>query len=195
MAIKSGDYVVRGSYRKDIVFRVSRIFRDENGELSAVLKGVAIRLLADAPLSDLEALDAAETERIREREWKEDISLLLKRHEKRDGIRGEEQSFDYPGMVLHLDGDREYLAKCVEAYGKLGIPHAGLAVAERDQPDAVPYYLEKYRPDILVVTGHDSLLKGAAQDRSLDHYRSSCYFVDAVKKARQYQPDRDSLVI
>ena len=131
MAIKSGDYVVRESYRRDIVFRVSRIYRDENGELSAVLKGVAIRLLADAPLSDLELLDAAETERLRERELKEDIGVLLKRHEKRGGMRGGERSFDYPGMVLHLDGDREYLAKCVEAYGKLGIPHAGLAVAER----------------------------------------------------------------
>lgn len=195
MQVKSGDYVVRRSYRKDIVFRVKQIFRDENGELSAVLKGVAIRLLADAPLSDLEALDAKETERIREREMNEDIRLLVKRHDKRSQWRGEENTFDYPGMVLHLDGDREYLSKCMEAYGKLGIPHAGLAVPEKDQPDAVGYYLEKYHPDILVITGHDSLLKGAKDDGNLDHYRSSFYFAEAVKKARQYQPDRDSLVI
>ncbi|MBR5329319.1 MAG: sporulation peptidase YabG [Firmicutes bacterium] len=195
MDIKSGDYVVRRSYQKDIVFRVKQIYRDENGALAAVLKGVAIRLLADAPLTDLEALDATETERIREREVKEDIRLLVKRHEKRRQWRGEETTFDYPGMVLHLDGDREYLGKCMEAYGKLGIPHAGLAVPEKDQPDAVPYYLEKYHPDILVITGHDSLLKGAANDCNLDHYRTSFYFAEAVKKARQYQPDRDSLVI
>lgn len=197
MAIKNGDYVVRGSYRKDIVFRVTRVFRNENGELAAMLKGVAIRLLADAPLSDLERLDAAQTERLREREWDEDIRLLMKRHERHRQWRGggDPDSYDYPGMVLHMDGDREYLAKCVEAYGKLGIPHAGLAVTEKDQPAAVPYYLEKYHPDILVITGHDSLLKGAKSDRDLDHYRSSCYFAEAVKKARQYQPDRDSLVI
>lgn len=195
MPVKSGDYVVRHSYQKDIVFRVNQIFRDENGELSAVLKGVAIRLLADAPLKDLESLDAAETERIREREMNEDIRLLVKRHDKRNAWRNDADSLDYPGMVLHLDGDREYLGKCMEAYGKLGIPHAGLAIPEKDQSDALPYYLEKYHPDILVVTGHDSLLKGAREDRNLDHYRTSFYFVEAVKKARQYQPDRDALVI
>lgn len=195
MKVKSGDYVVRHSYQKDIVFRVKQIFRDENGELSAVLKGVAIRLLADAPLSDLEALNQNETEKIREREMSEDIQLLLRRHAKRQEWRNANTSVDYPGMVLHLDGDREYLSKCMEAYDKLGIPHAGLAIPEKDQPNAVGYYLEKYHPDILVVTGHDSLLKGAVNDKNPDHYRSSLYFADAVRKARQYQPDRDALVI
>lgn len=195
MQVKSGDYVVRHSYQRDIVFRVKQIFRDENGELSAVLKGVAIRLLADAPLKDLEALDRNEAEKIRAREMNEDIQLLMQRHAHRQKWRIENTSIDYPGMVLHLDGDREYLSKCMEAYDKLGIPHAGLAVPEKDQPDAVSYYLEKYRPDILVITGHDSLLKGAANDEDPDHYRSSLYFADAVRKARQYQPDRDALVI
>jgi spore coat assembly protein len=195
MQVKSGDYVVRKSYRKDIVFRVKQIFRDENGGLSAVLKGVAIRLIADAPLTDLITLDQAETARILEKEQGEEIQLLMKRHEGSDQWRGGSRSFDYPGMVLHLDGDREYLNKCIEAYDKLGIPHAGLAVPEKDQPDAVTYYLEKYRPEILVVTGHDSLLKGSIDHQNLDNYRSSFYFVEAVKKARQYQPDRDALVI
>ena len=60
MKIKSGDYVVRKSYDRDIIFKVKQIFQDENGGLSAVLKGVAIRLLADAPLMDLEQLNAEE---------------------------------------------------------------------------------------------------------------------------------------
>ena len=195
MQVKSGDYVVRRSYHKDIVFRVKQIFRDENGGLSAVLKGVAIRLIADAPLDDLETMDPAETARILEKEQGEEIDLLMRRHRGANQWRGGERSFDYPGMVLHLDGDREYLNKCVEAYEKLGIPHAGLAVPEKDQPDAVPYYLEKYRPEILVVTGHDSLLKGAVDTQNLDNYRASAYFAEAVKKARQYQPDRDALVV
>lgn len=193
--VKSGDYVTRHSYHGDIIFRVKQIYRDEHGELSAVLKGVAIRLLADSPLSDLETLDQKEIERIRERENNEDIEVLLKRHRSNTMWRGGEDTFDYPGMVLHLDGDREYLNKCVEAYEQLKIPHAGLAIPEKDQPDAVSYYLEKYRPEILVVTGHDSLLKGAKDTESLDHYRSSLYFAEAVKKARLYQPDRDALVI
>ncbi|MGN1012050.1 MAG: sporulation peptidase YabG, partial [Clostridia bacterium] len=114
MAVKCGDYVVRHSYQKDIVFRVKQIFRDENGELSAVLKGVAIRLLADAPLADLEPLNASEMEQLHERESGEDMELLLKRHDRCHIWRGGERSFRYPGMVLHLDGDREYLSKCEE---------------------------------------------------------------------------------
>ena len=195
MQVKSGDYVTRRSYHKDIVFRVKQIFQDENGVLSAVLKGVAIRLLADAPLDDLEALAHAEAEKIRRREHGEDMELLLKRHRENRDLRGEDSFFDCPGMVLHLDGDREYMERCLEAYEKLGIPHAGLAVAERDQPEAVSYYLEKYHPEILVITGHDSLLKGAKDRNDLDRYRSSFYFAEAVKKARCYQPDRDALVI
>lgn len=195
MKVKSGDYVVRNSYGKDIIFRVNQIFRDENESLSAVLKGVAIRLIADAPVCDLELLDASEMKRIDAKEREEELSVMLGEHDRKDDWRSAGGAFDFPGMVLHLDGDSEYLNKCTAAYEKLGIPHAGLSVPEKDQPDAVGYYLEKYRPEILVITGHDSLLKGVTDFRNLDHYRSSQYFVEAVKRARHYQPDRDSLVI
>ena len=40
MKIKSGDYVVRKSYDRDIIFKVKQIFQDENGGLSAVLKAL-----------------------------------------------------------------------------------------------------------------------------------------------------------
>lgn len=61
MKIKGGDYVVRKSYDRDIIFKVKQIFQDENCKLSAVLKGVTNRLLADAPLLDLEQINAEET--------------------------------------------------------------------------------------------------------------------------------------
>ena len=196
MKIKSGDYVVRKSYDRDIIFKVKQIFQDENGGLSAVLKGVAIRLLADAPLMDLEQLNAEEKARLMAGEEDNAIEELLLRRKADKQWRGDENSFfDFPGKVLHLDGDREYLNKCIEVYDKFKIPNAGLAIAEKDQPDAVSYYLEKYRPGILVITGHDSLLKGAKDYSNLDNYRSSGYFAEAVKNARRYQPDRDSLVI
>ena len=173
MKIKSGDYVVRKSYDRDIIFKVKQIFQDENGGLSAVLKGVAIRLLADAPLMDLEQLNAEETARLMAGEEDNAIEELLLRRKADKQWRGDENSFfDFPGKVLHLDGDREYLNKCIEVYDKFKIPNAGLAIAEKDQPDAVSYYLEKYRPGILVITGHDSLLKGAKDYSNLDNYRS-----------------------
>ena len=193
MAVKCGDYVVRRSYREDIVFRIKQIFRDENDVSAAVLNGVEVRLIADSPLEDLCPAEYHEKERVM---VAADLFSRLKSGERRASSESKEGgSFDYPGMVLHLDGDKEYLEKSVEGYEKLGIPHVGLAVPERDQADAVPYYLQRYRPEILVLTGHDSLLKNAADRRNLDHYRTSFYFVEAVRRARQYQPDRDALII
>ncbi|MDO4541583.1 MAG: sporulation peptidase YabG [Bacillota bacterium] len=200
MDVKVGDYVVRRSYDRDIIFKVKQIFPDENGSLSAVLKGVAIRLLADAPMEDLETLDPKETAGIIEAAEDKEIEALMSRCKSRSLWRSSEKKqdhsfFDFPGKVLHLDGDREYLNKCVEVYNKFNIPNAGLAVPEKEQPDAVGYYLEKYRPGILVITGHDSLLKGAEDLGNLDNYRSSGYFAETVRNARLYQPDPDSLVI
>lgn len=200
MDVKVGDYVVRKSYNRDIIFKVKQIFQDETGGLSVVLKGVAIRLLADAPMEDLESLNPRETAGIIEAAEDKEIEALMSRCKSRSLWRSDEKTvdrsfFDFPGKVLHLDGDREYLNKCIDVYNKFKIPNAGLAVPEKEQPDAVGYYLEKYRPGILVITGHDSLLKGAKDLSNLDNYRSSSYFVEAVKNARLYQPDPDGLVI
>lgn len=45
-----GDYVVRLSYNKDILFRITYISPNQ----IARLKGVSYRVIADAPISDLE---------------------------------------------------------------------------------------------------------------------------------------------
>lgn len=198
MDVKVGDYVVRKSYNRDIIFKVKQVFQDETGGLSLVLKGVAIRLLADAPISDVVKLDPKETAGIIDAAEEKEIAAILSRCRQEKMWRGSEEErkfFDFPGKVLHLDGDREYLNKCVEVYNKFKIPNAGLAIPEKEQPEAVGYYLEKYRPGILVITGHDSLLKGAKDLSNLDNYRSSGYFAETVKNARLYQPDPDSLVI
>lgn len=196
MQIKTGDYVVRKSYHRDIIFKVKRMFTDEKGGTSVLLKGVAIRLLADAPIEDLESMKPEETAKIIAGTEKKELEQMLSVRGKQRQWRGADDGFfDFPGKVLHLDGDREYLDKSLEVYNKFHIPNAGLAVPEREQPDAVTYYLEKYRPGILVITGHDSLLKGAKDYGNLDNYRSSSYFAEAVRNARSYQPDQDALVI
>ncbi len=45
-----GDYVVRRSYNKDILFRIVSINKSD----IAKLKGISYRILADAPLYDLD---------------------------------------------------------------------------------------------------------------------------------------------
>lgn len=51
--IKKGDIVGRKSYGKDILFKVEKILKRKNEEPIAILKGLIIRIEADATLDDL----------------------------------------------------------------------------------------------------------------------------------------------
>lgn len=115
MQIKTGDYVVRKSYHRDIIFKVKRMFTDEKGGTSVLLKGVAIRLLADAPIEDLESMKPEETAKIIAGTEKKELEQMLSVRGKQRQWRGADDGFfDFPGKVLHLDGDREYLDKSLQ---------------------------------------------------------------------------------
>jgi spore coat assembly protein len=103
--------------------------------------------------------------------------------------------FEFPGWVLHFDGDQEYREVCLRTYLQLNVPSQVFYVPEKEQPSLVCKFLKEVRPDILVLTGHDGIFKGAQDYRNLHSYRHSQYFLEAVKRARQYEPDRDALVI
>lgn len=108
---------------------------------------------------------------------------------------GEEDFFEVPGRVLHIDGDSEYLKLCLATYRKLNICAWGYTVPEENQPRVIGDLLKLHLPDILVLTGHDGLLKGKTDLASLDSYRNSRYFVEAVKAARRFELGRDVLSI
>jgi len=110
-------------------------------------------------------------------------------------VVNEDRTFQRPGRVLHIDGDSDYLDTCLEKYKKLGIEAAGVHVKEKDQPSKVYELLKQYKPDILVLTGHDGVIKDENGYSSMDNYRNSKYFVDAVKEARRYDNNLDGLVI
>lgn len=48
--IKKGDIVSRNSYGNDIMFYVKKIFKLVDGRKIAILKGVDVRVEADAPV-------------------------------------------------------------------------------------------------------------------------------------------------
>jgi len=104
-------------------------------------------------------------------------------------------AYGIPGKVLQIDGDKEYLNICLDVYAELGIPAAGAAVSESNQYKEVRGLLEKYNPDILVITGHDSMTLKRGSVDNINNYRNSLNFIKAVKEARKWQPNLDSLVI
>jgi spore coat assembly protein len=203
--IKVGDIVTRQSHGGDIAFKVVSIANNERGQLIAYLKGLYLRLYADAPITDIKRCDADELvmhQAAHDKLHREVMTRVMHRrgleraeYESRAGdIAKKYPFFDVPGKVLHLDGDQEYLKMCLKSYMQLNVPVVSHHVAEEHQPAVVVNLLKEHHPDILVLTGHDAMLS-AKDCANISHYRNSKYFVEAVKAARQFEPSRDDLVI
>ena len=102
--------------------------------------------------------------------------------------------FYLPAKVLHIDGDKDYLNRCLEFYKKANIFAIGEHVNEKDLSAVIPKLLKKYKPDILIVTGHDSINKNM-DINNLNNYKNSKNFVKAVFQAREYEKSHEKLVI
>ena len=102
--------------------------------------------------------------------------------------------FHKSGKVLHLDGDNNYLEMCLEKYRSFNMDIIGKCIPEKEQPLKIRELLLTHKPDILVLTGHDGVLKGDNY-LNIENYRNSKYFVASVKEARKLENCKDSLVI
>lgn len=202
---KVGDIVVRKSYGGDVYFKIIQIIKRQDGQKVYLLKGTELRILADAFEGDLEK---PSFDRINDYSegYKRKITtsmkkIILQRKANTASSRGKfsprssEPVLGKAGKVLHIDGDEEYLNICLRGYRQLEVRAIGKLVPEASQPEAVIPLLKQYRPDLLVLTGHDAIIKGALDYKNLDSYRNSRYFVEAVKNAREYEPSYDDLVI
>ena len=96
------------------------------------------------------------------------------------------------GKILHLDGDRKYSEKAYNYYKKMGLNAVVKYIPEYKQPKVVYRLLEIYNPDILVVTGHDVMIKKRRGFDNIYNYRNSKYFIETVKEARRYDKDKNN---
>lgn len=188
-----GDVVTRRSYGGDILFKIVNIKTNFNGSVSYVLRGLAHRIEADSHADDLVKQDAraAHTRAINELDqakrsvdccvpvFKSFLSRIKNR----------------PGKILHIDSAEDFMNQCLDFYKKSRISCFGKWVSENRQPSVVKQYLTSYRPDILILTGHDGLKKDAKNIYSPESYANSAYFIEAVKIARSYEPNPDKLCI
>jgi spore coat assemly protein len=192
--MKQGDLVVRKSYGGDVLFKIQELTAQ-----NALLKGIEYRLLADAPIYDLNT--------VQKDEYVSDPAIHLKTIEAMRSIsqyrklRQTESSeysyFEVPGKVLHLDGDPMYLRKSLQLYSEMRVPAEGYYISEANMSEALKHLLPQKKPDILVITGHDGILKDRKNRdlHNLQSYKNSHNFVKAVEVAREYERNRDSLVI
>lgn len=142
---KKGDIVSRISYQNDVLFSIERIIELSQSTSVAILKGITIRIKADAPIDDLKI---ATKQRV-----KETINGLDNRIESRINqfLNLERKSVQY-GKILHLDGDKKYSDKSIKYYKKLGLNAIVKNIKESKQPIVIGKLLQSYNPDILVIT-------------------------------------------
>ena len=196
MNIKKGDIVGRISYGKDILFSVKKIIRTNHGKSFAILKGITVRIEADSPLDDLEIIDRHEIKRNMEH-FEKDLRSRIKKSEK-DGkhflrdILGENND---TGKILHLDGDKKYAEKSYRYYKDLGLNAVVKNIPENKQAYYVKSLLTKYMPDILVITGHDAMIRNGSHFNDIYNYRNSRHFINTVKEAREWAKNKKDLVI
>ncbi|MBQ9011075.1 MAG: hypothetical protein IJ093_00285 [Bacilli bacterium] len=100
-----------------------------------------------------------------------------------------------PGKILHIDSDQEYLNRCLDYYKKMGIWAMGIKENEETIPSNIKELLKEYKPNILVITGHDAYYKKKGSSSDIKAYKSSEFFVDAVKKAREFENSHEKLII
>ncbi len=173
---KIGDLVTRNSYDNDIIFKII----DFDNKLY-ILSGVDVRLCADSPEEDLKLFSVNDSE-------VEDFVPLIDEYR----VLDRNEYFYLPGKVLHIDGDNEYLDKCMKFYKKNNIKAYGLYSKENELALNMKEYLKKYNPDILVITGHDAYFR---KKRVNNLYKNTSSFVAAVKEAREYEKSHEKLLI
>ena len=180
MLFNIGDIVTRKSYNNDTYFEIIDIINN-----IAYLKGINIRLEADSAIDDLvkvDNTDIVDDDRI--------TSSIT------DNFNLDRSEFFYlPGKILHIDGDEDYLNRCMNFYKKLNIMAYGLCLRENEISTEIKKYLEKLNPDIVIITGHDAYYRRKGKASDITNYKNTKNFIDAVKEARNYEKNQDKLII
>ncbi len=178
MELKKGDLVTRKSYNNDTVFKITNIKND-----IYYLKGTEVRLYADSLLEDL--VKYIPPEKTDTEEIKEEENIELDRSE----------YFYLPAKILHIDGDKDYLEKCLKYYKKKGVYAIGKKIIESHVSENIISLLKEYKPDIVIITGHDAYYSKKGDINNINNYRNTKSFIKAVKMARSYEKSHDKLVI
>lgn len=156
--IKIDDLVTRNSYNNDVVFKVLGIV-----DTTCYLKGINVRLYADSNIDDLVLYEEKNTFD------DEEITERIKSDENLD----RSDFFYLPGKILHIDGDKEYLDRCLKLYKNANVMAYGIYEKEEEMSTKVIDYLNDINPDILVITGHDAYYSKKGKVTDINAYKNT----------------------
>ncbi len=189
-----GDIIVRKSYQKDMKFTIVKIINHQ-----AILNGLNYRLIADADLDDLECVESRllisnKWSKLKNKDSKliDSPPKLLKQYPHYQTISNH-QNMKF-GRILHLDGNMLYFKKCCSLYKKLNLTVDAYCIKECHQPLFISELLSLHHPDILILTGHDSMTKEKRYSMTPSDYKNSRFFVESIKAARKVYKDYEALM-
>lgn len=179
MIFKVGDRVTRNSYQNDIVFEIVKVEGNQ-----CILKGINVRLEADSKIDDLQKYNGEPL--YDDESFYREIAGI--------GPDEREDYFYLPGKILHIDGDENYLNRCLKFYKKANIMAYGIYEEEEKIGDNVIKFLTEIKPDVIVITGHDAYYRKIDMNDP-NAYKNTNHFIRAISKAREYEKAHDKLVI
>ena len=188
--ITKGTIVTRKSYNCDMLFYIDKIIKSSSGISIAILKGLTSRIIADAYLDDLFVVSQKKISSYINKIITVPTHLSIPN---KNIFRF--HSSEIFGKILHLDGDKRYSEKSIRYYKKRGLHAVVKNISESKQPYIVQNLIIKYQPQILIITGHDSMLKSNRNFSDINNYRNSKYFIQTVIEARKLIPSFEKLSI
>lgn len=204
---KKGDIVGRNSYKKDVIFEITNIIKTSNNKKIMILKGITERIEADSPEEDLEIMDKRVVkDKIKKLEDKmtnriekclKDSKCCISKAKNIFNFIEEKRgnNFIQTGKILHLDGDKRYSEKSMKYYKSLGLNVIVKNIPENKQAQLVRILLDRYNPDVLILTGHDGMIKKGTGFNDIYNYRNSRHFINTVNEARKWNSKGKDLAI
>ena len=77
----------------------------------------------------------------------------------------------------------------------MGIKANGITLKEDEIDEKIDELIEEYRPDIIVITGHDAYISKSKNKDDLNNYENTKNFISAIKRVRKYEKNQDKLII
>lgn len=199
--MKIGDYVMIKGDESNFIYKIKE-YNDSTKRY--FLSGVEYRIIREEEESNLLPLSNEDVDKEHKRFLEFELRLKdnLKKKIVKDGIIKLESSDNKPskldyqvrndkklkkryvlGTIMHIDGDEEYLKKCLELYDEIGIYSYGKCVKEDEIHNSIGKFLLETNADIVVITGHDIYNNKGIKD--LNNYSNTKNFIKAVKEIRK----------
>ena len=160
-------YVIHKEDTKKIIYVVEKIFEDK-----VYISGLNYRIRRIVKPEDL--ILATEKQIEEENKQTEEYYLSVA------NITHRNNKSYLLGRVLHIDGDKKYLDKCLELYKAIGVYANGYETDEKSMALKVKDLLLALNPEYFAITGHDVYNNKGTKD--LNNYTNTTNYIEAVKK-------------